>query len=94
VIRLLTVVGLVSVPACVINAWWPRVHNNPRTIPGATAQATRTSRRRFIDGANAKADTVKPAAQTNPRGLARERAMLATTRISVVDFGQASDPSD
>jgi hypothetical protein len=40
------------------------------------------------------ADRVKPETQTNPRGLARERATLATTSINVVVLGQTSDPSD
>src|SRR5664280_1195197 len=71
-----------------------RAHNIARTIPGATAHATRRSNRRCIEGANAMADTVKPEAQTSPSGLVRERATLAMTRIRVVVFGQASDPSD
>jgi hypothetical protein len=64
------------------------------TIPGATAHATRNSNRGFIEGARAMAEAAKPKAQTKPRGLARHRAMLATTSNKVVFLGQASDPGE
>src|ERR1035437_1004647 len=70
---------------------WATYQRNPTAIPGVTAHTMRSRPRLCIEGANAMADMVRPAAHTNPRGLAVHRAMLESASKAMALFGQASD---
>src|ERR1035437_1745153 len=73
---------------------WATYQRTPTAIPGETAHAMRSRPRLCIEGANAMADMVRPAAHTNPRGLAVHRAMLESASKATALFDHALDPRD